>query len=140
MGRLSGIQHVVCGERLRSYRATARPTGPPQSRGKFIMKNTIWAGPFVALAIVTAAAGCASSTRTTESTGQYVDDATITTKVKSAVLAEPGLHELQISVETYKDVVQLSGFVDTNEAKDKAGMVAAKVDGVRSVRNNLVVK
>jgi hyperosmotically inducible protein len=104
------------------------------------MKNTIWTSPFIALALVTAMTGCASSTRTTESTGQYVDDATITTKVKSAVLAEPGLHELQITVETYKDVVQLSGFVDTSEAKDKAGKVAAKVDGVRSVRNNLVVK
>ena len=104
------------------------------------MKKTIWTGPLIALALVTAVAGCASSTRTTESSGQYVDDATITTKVKSAVLAEPGLHELQISVETYKDVVQLSGFVDTSEVKDKAGTVAANVAGVKSVRNNLIVK
>jgi hyperosmotically inducible periplasmic protein len=104
------------------------------------MKGTIWTSPFVGLALLTAIAGCTSSTRTSESTGQYVDDASITTKVKSAVLAEPGLHELQIGVETYKDVVQLSGFVDTSEAKDKAGTIAANVTGVRSVRNNLVVK
>ena len=102
--------------------------------------RTVWVGPFVAVATLTAVAGCASSTRTTESTGQYVDDSTITAKVKADVLAEPSLHELQITVETYKDVVQLSGFVDTSEAKDKAGTVAANVAGVRSVRNNLVVK
>jgi hyperosmotically inducible protein len=104
------------------------------------MTRTIWTGPFIAIAMLTAVAGCTSSTRTTESTGQYVDDASITAKVKSDVLAEPGLHELQISVETYKDVVQLSGFVDSSAAKDKAGTVAANVAGVRSVRNNLVVK
>jgi osmotically-inducible protein OsmY len=104
------------------------------------MKNRIWAAPFIVLALATAVAGCTSSTRTTESTGQYVDDASITAKVKSDVLADASLHELQISVVTYKDVVELSGFVDSSAAKDKAGTIAANVAGVRSVRNNLVVK
>ena len=84
--------------------------------------------------------GCTESSRTSESTGAYVDDAAITTKVKSAILAEPGLHSMQIGVETYKDVVQLSGFVDTPDAKAKAAEVAASVPGVKSVKNNLVVK
>jgi hyperosmotically inducible protein len=83
--------------------------------------------------------GCAS-TSTSESTGEYVDDATITAKVKAAILNEPGLKSLQISVETYKDVVQLSGFVDNAQSKTRAGQVAAGVAGVKSVRNDLVVK
>jgi len=104
------------------------------------MKSAPWAGPFIGLALLAATAGCTNSTRTTESTGQYLDGSAITAKVKAEVLADPGPHELQISVETYKDVVQLSGFVDTAQAKEKAGAIAARVDGVRSVRNNLVVK
>lgn len=85
-------------------------------------------------------AGCTSSTRTTETTGEYVDDVAITAKVKAAILNEPGLKSLQISVKTFKDEVQLSGFVDTAQAKKRAGEVAAGVAGVRSVRNDLVVK
>ena len=87
-----------------------------------------------------ATAGCTSSTRTTETTGEYVDDVAITTKVKAAILNEPGLKSLQIGVKTFKDEVQLSGFVDTAQAKTRAGQVAAGVAGVRSVRNDLVVK
>jgi hyperosmotically inducible protein len=104
------------------------------------MKNASWMRLFVALAMMTAITACTTSSRTTESTGQYVDDAAITSKVKAAVLAEPGLRTLQIGVETYKDVVQLSGFVDNAASKDRAGEVASKVAGVKSVRNNLVVK
>jgi hyperosmotically inducible protein len=95
---------------------------------------------FVALALVTTIAGCTSSTRTTESTGQYVDDTAITTKVKTAILGEPGLKSLQIGVQTYQDVVQLSGFVDNDQSRIRAGQVAAAVSGVKTVRNNLVVK
>jgi osmotically-inducible protein OsmY len=90
--------------------------------------------------LIAALAGCTSQSRTSETTGQYVDDATITTKVKAAIVAEPGLKSMQIGVETYKDVVQLSGFVDTPQAKTRAGEVAAGVSGVRSVNNNLIVK
>lgn len=82
---------------------------------------------------------CASS-RTRESTGEYVDDSAITAKVKAAILKDPTLKTLQISVETFKGVVQLSGFVDSKEMVDRAGEVAGQVSGVREVKNDLVVK
>lgn len=87
----------------------------------------------------TGAQGCAS-TRTRESAGQYVDNSVITTKVKAALLEEPTLKSMQIGVKTYKDVVQLSGFVDSAAAARKAGEVAAGVGGVARVANDLVVK
>ena len=93
----------------------------------------------IVLASMLALTACAE-TKTSESTGGYVDDATITAKVKAAILGEPGLKSLQIGVETYKDVVQLSGFVNSLQAKTRAGEVAANVAGVKSVRNDLVVK
>ena len=95
--------------------------------------------PFVALVAVMNIAACSSSP-TSESTGEYVDDATITSKVKTALLNDSGLKSFNISVETYKDAVQLSGFVNTDQVKARAGEVAAGVAGVRSVRNDLVVK
>ncbi|MBI5068226.1 MAG: BON domain-containing protein [Deltaproteobacteria bacterium] len=101
-------------------------------------KLTLLAAAGLALAGPTMV-GCAS-TRTTESAGEYVDDSVITTKVKAAILNEPSLHSLQISVKTYKDVVQLSGFVDSSASVRLAGKVAAGVHGVGSVRNDLVVK
>jgi hyperosmotically inducible periplasmic protein len=111
------------------------------SEGRIVgaAKTRAWARVAVVLVSAMTIAAC-TSTRTTESTGEYVDDATITSKVKAAILAEPGLKTLQIGVETYKDVVQLSGFVDNAQSKARAGEVAAGVSGVRSVRNNLVVK
>jgi osmotically-inducible protein OsmY len=101
---------------------------------------TALARVFAAIVMVGAFTGCTSSTRTSESSGEYVDDAAITTKVKAAILAEPGLKTLQIGVETYKNIVQLSGFVDTVQSKTRAGTVAAGVPGVQSVHNELVVK
>ena len=90
----------------------------------------------LALAVI---AGCAS-TRTQESTGQYVDSSTITAKVKAANFEDPTLKVFDINVETFKDVVQLSGFVNSAEIRDRAGVVASGVSGVRSVKNDLVVK
>ena len=104
------------------------------------MTKTPLVRALAATLLIAALAGCTSQSRTSETTGQYVDDATITTKVKAAIVAEPGLKSMQIGVETYKDVVQLSGFVDTPQAKTRAGEVAAGVSGVRSVNNNLIVK
>jgi hyperosmotically inducible periplasmic protein len=69
-----------------------------------------------------------------------IDDATITTKVKTAVLAEPGLKTLQIDVDTKNGVVSLSGTVDNQSMKERAAQVAQAVTGVRSVDNNLTVK
>jgi len=83
--------------------------------------------------------GCAASHKK-QSTGQYVDDSVITTKVKTAIFEEPGLKTLQIEVKTFKGVVQLSGFVDSKQSATRAGQVAAGVDGVKSVANDLIVK
>jgi len=69
-----------------------------------------------------------------------IDDATITTKLKTAVLAEPGLKTLQIDVDTKNGVVTLAGTVDTPALKDRAQQVAQSVNGVQSVNNNLTVK
>jgi osmotically-inducible protein OsmY len=81
-----------------------------------------------------------SSIRKHESTGQYVDDSVITTKVKTQLANDDFLKSFQISVETYKGVVQLSGFVDSKAAADKARQIASDVGGVKSVKNNLIVK
>ena len=96
----------------------------------------------VAAALLVATGGLAacSSTPRQESTGEYVDSAAITTKVKTAILNEPTLKSMQISVETFKDAVQLSGFVDSSASRSKAGEVARNVEGVKSVKNDLVVK
>jgi osmotically-inducible protein OsmY len=85
------------------------------------------------------ALGC-GSTSTRESTGEYFDDTTITTKVKAAIFAEPTLKVAQINVETYKSVVQLSGFVNAYADVSKAAEVAYTVRGVQSVRNDIRVK
>jgi osmotically-inducible protein OsmY len=89
--------------------------------------------------LIAACAGCAA-TQKRESTGQYVDDSVITTKVKAAIFNEESLKLLQINVKTYKAVVQLSGFVDSAQSVAKAGDVAKRVEGVDSVKNDLVVK
>lgn len=104
------------------------------------MKKTLWMPLLVALVAGTMIAACTSSDRTTESTGQYIDSAAITTKVKSAMVAEPGLKSMNIGVDTFKDNVQLSGVVDSDQAKARAGQVAAGVPGVKSVKNDLIVK
>src|SRR3989337_2967716 len=83
--------------------------------------------------------GCAGS-RTQESTGEYVDDSTITAKVKAAIFDDPALKVLQINVETFKGTVQLSGFVNSPQAVSRAAEVARGVSGVKSVKNNLIVK
>jgi hyperosmotically inducible periplasmic protein len=103
------------------------------------MKRALWMPLVVALAAAMPIAACSSS-RTSESTGEYVDSAAITSKVKAALLGDSGLKSFDIGVETFKDVVQLSGFVNSEQVKAHAGQVAAGVSGVRSVRNNLVVK
>ena len=103
------------------------------------MRNSIWMPLALAILTATGMTAC-SATRTSESTGEYVDDAAITSKVKAALLEDAGLKSFAIGVETFKDVVQLSGFVNSTETKSRASTVAAGVAGVRSVRNNLVVK
>jgi hyperosmotically inducible protein len=86
-----------------------------------------------------ATVGCAS-TRTQEGTGQYVDDSAITTKVKAGILGEPGLKSSEINVETFKGVVQLSGFVSSRDDIRSAVKVASAVKGVKSVKNDMQLK
>ncbi|MFC1896434.1 BON domain-containing protein [Thermodesulfobacteriota bacterium] len=93
----------------------------------------------VLLMLIVTFAACAS-TRTQESAGEYVDDSVITTKVKSLLAAEDFLKSFQISVETFQGTVQLSGFVNSQKAVDKASDIARNVKGVKSVRNDLIVK
>src|SRR5512141_3138384 len=93
----------------------------------------------VLLMLISIFAGCAA-TRTRESTGEYVDDSVITTKVKALLANDDFLKSFQISVETYKGTVQLSGFVNSQQAVSKAGQIARSVKGVTSVKNNLIVK
>jgi osmotically-inducible protein OsmY len=89
--------------------------------------------------LVATFAACAS-TRTHESTGEYVDDSAITTKVKALLAEDNFLRSFQIGVETYKGTVQLSGFVNSQDAVNKAGEITRSVKGVTSVKNNLIVK
>lgn len=93
---------------------------------------------FLALTLLTTV-GCAS-TKEYEGSGEYVDDSVITTKVKAAILDEPGLSSTEINVETFKGVVQLSGFVSSRADINKAVAVARGVGGVKSVKNAMRLK
>lgn len=81
-----------------------------------------------------------ASTDNSEGTGEYIDDSVITTKVKAAIFNEETLKVLEINVETFKGVVQLSGFVSSQADIDKAVSLARSVKGVLSVKNDMVVK
>lgn len=100
--------------------------------------SKIFSATFLALSLMTAA-GCAS-TPGHEGTGEYVDDSVITTKVKAMLFDEPNLRSGQINVETFKGVVQLSGFVSTQADINKAVEVARTVKGVTSVKNDMRLK
>ena len=91
-----------------------------------------------ALAIATTL-GCAGTTKS-ESTGEYFDDTAITAKVKKDIFAEPTLKSAEINVETFKGVVQLSGFVTSQANINTATVVAKNVTGVKSVKNDMRVK
>ena len=89
---------------------------------------------FVAMAL-----GCASTAKQ-EGTGEYVDDTVITGKVKAAIFNEPTLKSAEINVETFKGVVQLSGFVSSAANEATAMQVTRTVAGVRSVKNDMRLK
>jgi len=94
-----------------------------------------FSGFFIA-ALMVSALGCAATSQRA-STGEYIDDAWITTKVKSEIFKEPSLKVTQINVETNKNVVQLSGFVDSTASMSKAVAIAKSVEGVSSVKNDM---
>lgn len=95
------------------------------------------AAPFLVAGLFLA--GCAG-TPTKESTGEYVDDSAITAKVKTALLKDDAVKSFEIKVDTFKGVVQLSGFVDNSDQKAAAERDAQGVPGVQSVQDNITLK
>lgn len=91
------------------------------------------------VAALLVAMGCASNTQHS-STGEYIDDTVITTKVKTAIFGDPTLSSAEINVETYKGVVQLSGFVSSQADIDRAVDLTRRVSGVVSVENDMQLK
>lgn len=103
------------------------------------MKPVTRISAILAAAAMALTLGCAS-TPTSVSTGQYLDDTAITTKVKTAIFNDASLKSNDISVETFKGRVQLSGYVDSSANVTQAGNVAKSVGGVTSVKNDLLLK
>jgi osmotically-inducible protein OsmY len=103
-------------------------------------KRTVFIPFLLVLMLIATFMACASTAKCAESTGKYVDDSVITTKVKSLLAEDDFLKSFKISVKTYKGTVQLSGSVNSQEAVDKAGQIARSVKGVKSVKNHLKVK
>jgi len=102
-------------------------------------KRNMFIGCLMILMLTAGLVACASTSKQ-EGAGEYVDDSYITTKVKSSLAADDFLKSFEISVQTYKGIVQLTGFVDSQKAIDKAGEIARSVKGVKSVKNDLNVK
>ena len=100
--------------------------------------SRIFTAFFLSLLLLTAA-GCASTPKQ-EGTGEYVDDAVISNKVRAALLNEPGLSSSDVKVETFKGVVQLSGFMNSRTEINKAVAAAHTVSGVKSVKNDMRIK
>jgi osmotically-inducible protein OsmY len=103
-----------------------------------VYKTRYYSAVAVTLALMLSL-GCAS-TSTQESTGEYMDNSIVTAKVKAAIFNEPSLKSAEVNVETFKGVVQLSGFVSSQSDINKAGEIAGAVEGVKSVKNDMQLK
>lgn len=103
-----------------------------------IIRNT-FAAAITAVALVTATTGCAV-VRDQQSVGAYVDDATLTTRVKAKFAEDPTVSALAIGVETLNGLVQLSGFAKSTEERMKAETLARNTSGVKGVKNDIVVR
>lgn len=101
-------------------------------------KNQLITAVLIAVTLTTVM-GCASTTKK-EGMGEYIDDSVITTKAKAAIFNEPTLKSSEINVETFKGVVQLSGFVSSEANITKAIEVVRHVGGVTSVKNDMRLK
>jgi osmotically-inducible protein OsmY len=124
-----------CSDVAVPYRAS-----PFNDPGENPMKSMSWLKTLsLSAAIIVVLAGCAGNA-TERSTGQYADDKTISTKVKTALINDEQVKARNIDVETYKGEVALSGFVDSSSEADRAVALAQKVDGVHSVKNDLHVR
>jgi osmotically-inducible protein OsmY len=97
--------------------------------------NRIAASAIIALAL----GGCAA-THTQEGTGEYFDDTVLTTKVKTVLLKDPMVSGMSVNVETFKGVVQLSGFVKTSAEREQAVRLARGVSGVKQVKNDILIR
>jgi osmotically-inducible protein OsmY len=100
--------------------------------------NKYLTAAFLAVAL-SGTAGCGSTSKH-EGTGQYIDDSVITGKVKAALVEDPLTNALEINVETFKSVVQLSGFVSSQAAANRAVELARGVNGVSQVKNDIRLK
>jgi osmotically-inducible protein OsmY len=109
------------------------------NKSKNVLSVLFLTATLVAGAGLLTISGCAS-TETQSSTGEYIDDTLITAKVKTAIMNDPDLKVTEINVETFKGVVQLSGFVSSRAQIDRAVVVAREVNGVTSVKNDMRVK
>jgi len=103
------------------------------------MKHFTRISVLVAASAMAVLTGCATGAQQ-ETAGQYIDDTTITTRVKTAIYQDEMLKSTEINVETFKGRVQLSGFVSTRPSIDRAGVVAKGVKGVTAVTNDLRLK
>src|SRR5437899_8741592 len=99
----------------------------------FVLLTALAAVPF------TFTTGCAVAQHR-ETTGEYVDDKTISTKVKTALYEDKLVKGTQVNVNTFQGVVQLSGFVENEAQKERAGQIAQQAKGVRAVHNDIVVQ
>jgi osmotically-inducible protein OsmY len=104
------------------------------------MPDFKWLRTVLTAAAVTATIAACAPMQGRETAGEYVDDATISTRIKAELIKDKELPASQISVETMQSVVQLSGFVDSSAQKTRAGQVAASTKGVKSVKNDIVVR
>lgn len=103
------------------------------------MRTSRFAKVALSLAFAVVLAAC-SALSGRETAGEYVDDTAVSTKVKAALVRDPVVKASQINVETMQGVVQLSGFVDSQQEVERAAQLARSVEGVRQVRNDIIVR
>ncbi len=116
--------------------STARGNPNMKNSNSYLLSLLIIGGAALGTAFT---AGC-SATATHQSTGEYIDDAAITTKVKSAFVSDDTVKAFDVKVDTFRGVVQLSGFVDSTLQKSRAEEIARATNGVRDVKNNIQLK
>ena len=104
------------------------------------MRDFKWFRTALSVAAVTATIAACAPMQGRQTAGEYIDDATITTKIKAELVKDKELPASQINVETMQQTVQLSGFVDSAAQKTKAGQVARSTQGVRDVKNDILVR
>jgi len=92
------------------------------------------------VSLLTIVPACSTENAKRESTGEYLDDTVLTTKVKSTFLGDSRLKMFDINVKTFKGTVQISGFVDTQQESDRAFQLARTIKGVKAVNNSILVK